>query len=779
METKTKVKKTVLIVFSSIILAAVIVIAFISPITKYVVEKYDEKYTGRQIKMDWAYVNPFTGYVYFKNLKIYELNSDSLFFSASGTAADFEMFKLFSKTYEITQLTLNNPNIIISQTKKEFNLDDLVKKFSGDKKSDSPREPTKFSIVKIKINSGELHYRETITPIHLFIKQLQLESSGIHWDSDTIAATCSFRSGVGKGDVKGNFCINTKNSDYRIDAVFKKLDLGFINQYLKDVTNHGNFRAFLDADLKTKGNFKDAQDLKAKGKVTIYQFHFGKKASADFAAFDKLIVDINYLNPKNHLYLFDSLLLTHPYFKYEKYDHLDNIQVMFGEKGSLIAAANNDPVRFNLVLEIGKYIQELTKNFFKSKYKINRLAVYKGDFRFKDYSLSEEFNAELNPLYVLIDSVNKDHERVNALFKAGIKPYGDVSVLLSINPKDSSDFDMQYHLINVPAAMFNPYIITYTSFPLDRGTLELNGKWKVRNGMIQSTNHLVIIDPRVTERSKNKDVRWIPMPLIFFFIRERGNVIDYQIPISGNLKSPYFHLRDVFIDVIENIFIKPPTTPYRVEVKNTETKIEKSLTLKWKMRSSTFTHTQEKFIKKMADFLVQNPKEFLSIYPEQYAVKEKEYILFFEAKKKYFLEKNDKKVLSDDDSLTVDKMSVKDSVFVYYLYKKTKSEMLHTIQDKCALLIDSAVINAKFNRLEKERMKAFISYFKEKEVENQIKIHTSKNVIPYNGFSFYKIEYKHDLPETLVEALQKMNKLNAEPPRKKFEREREKYWRKL
>ena len=30
--------------------------------------------------------------------------------------------------------------------------------------------------------------------------------------------------------------------------------------------------------------------------------------------------------------------------------------------------------------------------------------------------------------------------------------------------------------------MFNPYLITYTSFPLDRGTIELNGTWNVRNG---------------------------------------------------------------------------------------------------------------------------------------------------------------------------------------------------------------------------------------------------------------------------------------------------------
>ena len=86
---------------------------------------------------------------------------------------------------------------------------------------------------------------------------------------------------------------------------------------------------------------------------------------------------------------------------------------------------------------------------------------------------------------------------------------------------------------------------------------------------------------------KNKDTKWIPIPLILSFIREPGNVIDYEIPITGNLKNPKFHLHDVFMDLLENIFVKPPTTPYKIMVKSIETEIEKSLTVKWDMRHNS------------------------------------------------------------------------------------------------------------------------------------------------------------------------------------------------
>ena len=32
--------------------------------------------------MDWAYINPFNGYVYFRKIKFYKNKSDSIFLSA-------------------------------------------------------------------------------------------------------------------------------------------------------------------------------------------------------------------------------------------------------------------------------------------------------------------------------------------------------------------------------------------------------------------------------------------------------------------------------------------------------------------------------------------------------------------------------------------------------------------------------------------------------------------------------------------------------------------------
>jgi hypothetical protein len=119
-------------------------------------------------------------------------------------------------------------------------------------------------------------------------------------------------------------------------------------------------------------------------------------------------------------------------------------------------------------------------------------------------------------------------------------------------------------------------------------------------------------------------------------------------------------------------------------------------------------------------------------------------------------------------------MSVRNSLFIKYLNKHAKGDLLFTIQAKCAQFVGSEFITTKFNRLNKERENAFRLRFKESGVEKRIKIYKSENVIPFYGFSFYKITYKGEFPTSLLKAYRQMNEFNNEAPRKKYQEERKK-----
>lgn len=770
----TKLKKTIFWIFLTITIIIVLVVAFISPLTKWAIEKYDVKYSGREITLDMAYVNPFTGYVYLKNLKIYEAKSDSVFFSTS-ISTNFAMLKLLSKTYEISSLTLTNPIAKIRQNKKEFNFNDIIEKFSSNDTlvKKEPSEPAHFNLLNVKIDNGTFYYIESSIPVFYFIKKVNIETGGKRWNADTMDFKFSLVSGIGTGDLHGSMDLNTKTSDYRLATVFNKFDLSVLEQYVRDIANYGRVRGNLDADLKAEGNFKNAEDLNAKGFLAINDFHIGKSAKEDYAAFKKLSLGIIELSPKNKKYFFDSISLVKPYFKYERYDYLDNLQYMFGKNGQAVEKSGGSKEKTNILFQIGTYIQLLAKNFFKSDYKVTRLAIYDADIRYNDYTLTEKFAAAVSPLTIIADSIERGEKWVNLKLRAKLKPYGTMGLDVSINPRDSSDFNFQFYIKRLPMAMLNPYFITYTSFPIDRGIIEVSSKWTVRNGIINSKNNLLVIDPRVNNRQKRNGAKWLPMRLFMFFVRERGNVIDYDVPITGDLRDPNFKFKDVIFDILTNIFVKPVTAPYRTEVRKIENEIEKTLTLKWEMQSARFSNPQEKFIDNIVEFLKKNPDQKITVSPELYRDKEKEYILFYEAKKLFYINEYRRKVssLDENDSTDIERLSVKDSAFIRYLNKRA-GKNLHTVQEKCLVIVGEKELNRKVKQLEQARRDVFLSYFKQDNLIDRIKITGIIDTIPFNGFSLYRIKYNGTFPQDVVDAYEKINELDDDSPRSKFKDKR-------
>ncbi|MDF2449035.1 MAG: hypothetical protein K0R26_1539 [Bacteroidota bacterium] len=765
-----KLKKTLIILTIVIVALVALVIIFISPITKYMVEKYDTKYIGREVKMDWAYVNPFTGYIHFDDLKIFEQKSDSVFLEIDGITARVSMRKLFRKTYEINSLVLDQPVAKIIQKKKVFNFQDIIDLFNDKDKPKTDKGPVHFNLLNAEINDGVFHFSEPSTPINYSIIKVNFESEGKRWDNDTIKGKLKFSSGIGRGDVDAKFMINTKSMDYAFDVLVKKFDMKIMKQYLRDLSNYGNISSVLDADLEGKGNFKDKEAIDGKGRLVISDFHFGKDSTEDYVAYEKLTLAITELAPAKRKYFFDTVRLEKPYVKYERYDYLDNIQRMFGKSGSKVKEAKSNPEKFNLIIELSKYIRVLFKNFLQSDYKINNLSIEDGNILYNDYSINEKFTASLNPLNIRADSVDDDNKWVKLTMNTGIKPYGSLNIAVSMNPKNNKDFDLNYKLHKVPAPLLNPYLITFTSFPLDRGLIELFGTWNIRNDIIQSNNHFIMVDPRLADKVRKNGAKWIPLPLIMAIVRERGNVIDYKIPITGNLKDPKFHLKDVILDILKNIFVKPPTTGYGMEIRNTESQVEKLMAVTWPLRQAKPDDDQDKFLNKLALFLGKSPVAHLNFQPYEFTDKEKEYILFFEAKKKFYLANDGKKgkVISEEDSINIERISVKDSAFILYVNERVKDKMIFTMQEKCYHLVGNSIINARLKQLETARKESILSYFKKLYVEKQVHFLEKKSVIPKNGFTYYKISYKGDIPEDLKESYDKLLEIDSEPPRKKY-----------
>ena len=122
----------------------------------------------------------------------------------------------------------------------------------------------------------------------------------------------------------------------------------------------------------------------------------------------------------------------------------------------------------------------------------------------------------------------------------------------------------------------------------------------------------------------------------------------------------------------------------------------------------------------------------------------------------------------------VSKMSIKDADLVRHISKNLSDTVMFTIQEKCINFVGHDVVNAGFRKLSKARELSFRSIFIEDGTNDQVKMHASRNGIPYNGFSQFILSYPGLVPEVLKDAYQNMNDLNDASSRKKYLEQRQK-----
>ncbi|MGE5406649.1 MAG: DUF748 domain-containing protein [Methanosarcina sp.] len=751
---KKSLKKKFLTVAIILVSLILILILIASPLTKYLIQKYDVKYTGREITVGRAYVNPLTGSVSLNNVRIFEQNSDSVFFYVRKFGIDLSILKLISGTYQVSSLKIDQPEINVIQTDSVFNFTDLIRKFAVTADTTN-KEKLHLNVLKIKMKNGLVKYSGTKMPLHYTISDINFSSPGMYWNVDTVNGKFSLK--PGNADLSGDFMFNMDSLNYRFSMFLRHMDLNAGEQLIKKYSANAQLRASVNMDLKAIGYANKPLNVDAQGRIEMDSFRLGNGPDLDYLALKRMIISFRDVNPSKGRFYFDSVFMEKPHILYQRFDSLDNFRRMFRSLIKVDTVEAVDTIN-------------MTAKILNSDYYINHFEIKDADIEFNDYSIAEKFSMAFRPFDLKADSVDKQNKRMKITVKSGIKPYGSFSAYLSMDPKNSKNLDLKYNLQDVSASSFNPYIVTYTSHQLDRGKIEIHGDWTVRDNNIRALNHFVVINPRTTEKVKGKETKKVPLPLIMAFIRERGSAIDYEIPITGKINDPKFHIGDIITDLLRNILVKPPTTPYRQKVKEVEETVEKTLSVRWRMRQYSISDDQEDFMKRISKFLENNPDAHLTAQPVYYEEKEKENILLFEAKKKYFLKSSGNEVapLSKKDSSKVEKMSSRDKAFISYLDSSIKNPTFLTLQEKCYRYVGKENVDKQYKRLENERKQAFVAIFEKNKTADRIEILKPVNEVPFNWFSYYRIEYKGEIPETLKEGFQKLYEYNSEPPRRKF-----------
>jgi hypothetical protein len=167
--------------------------------------------------------------------------------------------------------------------------------------------------------------------------------------------------------------------------------------------------------------------------------------------------------------------------------------------------------------------------------------------------------------------------------------------------------------------------------------------------------------------------------------------------------------------------------------------------MEWKPMQTEMSHHQKKQLSKISFFLVSNPGLHLTISQDYFEDHEKEMILLFEAKKKFYISRHHTNAgsLSEDDSTVIANMSIKDSAFVHYLSNNADPyEKEFSVLEKCRMLIGQSKIDTKYSEMIASRKKGTMDFFSDEQQTDRVTYEHAVNSIPRSGFSHDIFRYQ-------------------------------------
>lgn len=195
---------------------------------------------------------------------------------------------------------------------------------------------------------------------------------------------------------------------------------------------------------------------------------------------------------------------------------------------------------------------------------IPTIALKNAAIDFQDDSLPIEFRTLIGNLNGFIEGLNSQGDTAASVdIKGSVDGYAPVALAGTLNPLQSPPMlDLKLAFDGVDLARVTPYSGTYAGYAIDRGLLDLDLAYTLKDNKLQGKNNVVIDQLKLGENVNSDKAIDIPLKLGISLLTNANGVIDMKIPVSGALDDPSFKLSSVIASAFINLITKAVTAPF-------------------------------------------------------------------------------------------------------------------------------------------------------------------------------------------------------------------------
>lgn len=691
-----------------IVLALLAVIWFISPIAEYAIEKYDTRFTGREIDIQKLHINIFNGKIEIKGIKLFEPKSDKTLFTSDLIFLQLDPYKVSLKQeYDIKMLRLSGFEINVIQKGSQFNFDDLLKLGAAtDTVKTEPkqnRDTTRWWVRQIDLNHGRINYNDKLVGIQTGLRDLRVFCPGLAYNQNAMRFSTAFKIVAG-GSVEADLDMNSASLNYKLNGRIRELELNQLYPYLREVFKAKTLQGQLFTAFWAKGNFSKPDDLALKGKLGISGFKVIDVLNDSLALFKQLNVSVDSINLKRNIFNLRNIELVEPYVKVDMFENGTNFNRLMNVDTSVVAAANGtvttDSVTTsvnasstNVFLILADYVKSVARDYILNSYSADEVVLRNGTIDYSDYTLGEQFYARLDSLNIRSSRISSENSRITAAFSSRINNSGKLSVDIGANPKDFLEMELKTDVKTLPLVMFNPYMLYYLAHPLKKGDFNFKMETVINpNHDLKSDNHLLIEKIKVGKRDKTiTTAAKVPLRMGVALLKDTKGNIDFKFPVTGNLNDPKYKLNKVILKIFQNLLLKAVTSPFKA-IGSLFKKKEQETEFEFDYLARGFNERkQRKTLERTAELLKDKPELVVEFTQNVNPDKEMEWLAYREAKKIYLREQLGKQLtepITEQDEKELNALQNKDSAFVTFVQSRTRQlNKLASHLDKCKSMV--------------------------------------------------------------------------------------------
>lgn len=677
--------KVFLFVTGVFMLLLVLTVLFISPITKYLIEKHSEEYTGRKITMEGLSINIFNGKLKANGLKIKEAASKADFFACDELELNLAVYKLWAAQYEISSLRISRPYIQVIQQGNRFNYDDLLKRFvynDAAVKKDTAAAPVKYRVRNIRIEQAKMLYTNTKPLTRIELKQVDIQVPQVAWNDPLYRAHASFVLGSGGGG-QADLLLNADTYDYVLRTKADQVNIAFMYPYLKDYLKINSLAGWIGGDIRLKGNLNQPTAIAASGEINAGRFALIDNTNELLTAIEATRVKIDTLNTAKNMFNFSEILISRPFVRVSMYNKGFNYERIMTTPLA-VSGDTSSKVYSNVFLMMSSYIQDIVRQYDVNNYKINSLRITGGQCIFTDFTHGDKFRYVLDSLNMSSDRLNSNNPFLVFSVKARLNTSGKMQGTLKVDPRHYKDIDIDASIKDLLITDFNPYSKYYVATPFLQGTISYVNRTTVMGGKLDSKNVLDIKQIKTGKKVKNSTAMNLPVPLAVSLLKDVKGNIHLDIPVKGSLDDPKFRWGRVVWQVVKNLIVKAATAPFRLLANLFGGKEEDFKEMQFEYIQTDILANQQAILDRLARVAADKPDLLLELVQVTNLQDEREALAVYETKKKYL-------GIGDAASGTdlrsrIDSVRNNDSLFVQYINARASGNLQST-EEKCVQLI--------------------------------------------------------------------------------------------